>query len=101
MADEDNLTPGQKSILDELRELGGSITADRYAFLNFGRDIELLSDEELRTIPAFLLDPWLEEKAKEQKEEDEDENEGDATEVEGKGDENEVDEDGNEDEDEE
>jgi len=77
MADEDNLTPGQKSILDELRELGGSVTADRYAFLNFGRDIELLSDQELRTIPAFLLDPWLEEKAKEQKDEDESEGEGD------------------------
>ena len=71
MADEDNLTPGQKSILDELRELGGSVTADRYAFLNFGRDIELLSDEELSSIPAFLLDPWLEEKAKEQKDEGE------------------------------
>ena len=86
MADEDNLTPGQKSILDELRELGGSITADRYAFLNFGRDIELLSDQELRTIPAFLLDPWLEEKAKEQKDEDEgegDENEGEGDESEG------------------
>jgi len=91
MADEDNLTPGQKSILDELRELGGSVTADRYAFLNFGRDIELLSDQELRTIPAFLLDPWLEEKAKEQK--DEDENEGEGGENEGEGDESEGDED--------
>ena len=98
MADEDNLTPGQKSILDELRELGGSITADRYAFLNFGRDIELLSDQELRTIPAFLLDPWLEEKAKEQKDEDENEgeggeNEGEGDESEGEGDESEGDED--------
>jgi hypothetical protein len=43
-----------------MREQGGAITADRYAYLNFGRDIEDLADKELSTIPGFLLEPWLE-----------------------------------------
>jgi hypothetical protein len=59
MAYED-LSPGQKAILDGMAKRGGEITAERYAYLNFGRDIEDLGDEELQTIPAFLLEPWLE-----------------------------------------
>jgi hypothetical protein len=42
-----------------LHRKGGDVTAERYAYLNFGRDIEDLADEELATIPSFLLDPYL------------------------------------------
>jgi hypothetical protein len=37
--DEYNLTQGQMSILDDLRILGGPITADRYAYLNFSPQV--------------------------------------------------------------
>jgi hypothetical protein len=60
MADEDEgLTPGQKAIIDGMRQRGGAVTAERYAYLAYGRDIEDLADEQLQTIPAFLLEPWL------------------------------------------
>src|SRR5262249_24951040 len=62
MANEDedeNLTDGQKLILDQLRHLGGPIEAEGFAYASFGVDIDELGDEELQTIPDFLLDPWL------------------------------------------
>lgn len=55
----DDLTPGQQAIIDSIKKYGGEMTADCYAYLNFGRDIDDLTDEELMSIPEFLLDPWL------------------------------------------
>jgi hypothetical protein len=60
MANEDeNLSPGQKMIMDRLRKIGGPIDASRFAFASYFRDIEDLGAEELQEIPRFLLDPWL------------------------------------------
>lgn len=50
-----------------MRERGLELRADKYAYLNFGRDIEDLSAEELQAIPSFLLDPWLEEQDEQDK----------------------------------
>lgn len=55
---EHNLTPGQEAVIESMRKYG-DMTADCYAYLNFGRDIEDLTDEELMSIPEFLLEPWL------------------------------------------
>lgn len=41
-----------------MRRLKLDIDAETYAQLDFGKDIEDLTAEELDTIPGFLLDDW-------------------------------------------
>ena len=59
---------GQSDILKLIEELGLEPTAETFAYLSFGRDIEELEAEELGTIPDELLDPWI---AAQEEEEDE------------------------------
>jgi hypothetical protein len=59
--EESNLPAEQKAILGRIRELGLKVNAETFAYLAFGRDIDELQAEELKTIPDFLRDPWLEE----------------------------------------
>ena len=50
------------AIVELMRARGLDMDADTYAYLAFNRDIDELTAEELDTIPAFLLDPWLAER---------------------------------------
>jgi hypothetical protein len=47
-----------------IEELGLEPTAETYAYVSFGRDIDELEAEELDTIPAELLEPWTAEQEK-------------------------------------
>ena len=47
--EESNLTAGQNSLLDFMRENDMQILAETYAYVSFGRDIEDLSAEELES----------------------------------------------------
>jgi hypothetical protein len=53
------LSKGQQAIVDYMRSEKLDMDADTYAYLAYTRDINDLTDEELTTIPEFLLEPWL------------------------------------------
>lgn len=61
----DELSPGQRAIVQSMIADGDDVTADAFAYLNFGIDIDDLTDEQLQEIPEFLLTPWLEEQERE------------------------------------
>ena len=59
--EESSLPVEQRSVINHIRELGRPVNAWTYANIAFGRDIEELEAEELKSIPNFLLEPYLEE----------------------------------------
>jgi hypothetical protein len=58
---------GQSDILKLIDELGLEPTAETFAYVSFGRDIEDLEAEELGTIPDDLLEAWQKENEPEEK----------------------------------